>query len=208
MSSICQQIRISIPASPKIWNYPSVFLPEKQRNAVMSQALGIAYSLNPLLQPSAFLGCWMCIVSRSENTPCVTRYTSLCFKTLLCLLPEAVGWNCGLLKKYLNTEEAKCQEMGPCSRSKAPFFSHHPCDTFPLQAICFLCPSWGFNCAFSPKHNPLHPSLSPCIYLFSLWKTLCHDLASAQPCGSWMAPKWRAPQLFFLSAWNVLVVAL
>lgn len=174
----------------------------------MREALCIPCSLNPLLQLSAFLSCWMCIVLRSENPLCVTLYTSLCFKTLLSLLPEAAGWNCGLLKNYLDTAEAKCQEMGPCSQSKALSLSHHPRDTFPTWAICFLCPSWAFNCAFSPKHNPLDASSSPCIYLFSLWKSLCHDLASAQPCGSCMAPKRRGRQLFSLSVWNVLLVAL
>lgn len=89
--------------------------------------------------------------------PCVTLYTSLCFKTLLSLLPEAVAWNCGLLKNYLNAAEAKSQEMGPCSRSKTPSPSHHPCDTFPDWAICFLCPSPAFNRASLQNTRPWAP---------------------------------------------------
>lgn len=130
---------------------------KKQRNAVINQALSITYSLNPLLHLSAFLGCWMCIVSRSEKMPCVTLYTSLCFKPLLPLLPEAVAQNCGLLKNYFNTAEAKSQEMGPCSRSKAPSPSHHPCDTLPEWAIFFLCPSPAFNCASLQNIHPQAP---------------------------------------------------
>lgn len=37
-----------------------------------TRPLGITYALNPLLQLSAFICHWMCMASRSENTPRVT----------------------------------------------------------------------------------------------------------------------------------------
>lgn len=139
---------------------------KKQRNAVRSHALGIIYSLNPLLQLSAFLSRWMCIVSSSEYMPCVTLYTSLCFKTLLSLLPEAVGWNCGLLKNYMNITEAKCQEM-LTGRSSFPL----PLSLWHIPRVSHLLsfPSQPFSCACLWNKPTLDPSSSPCISLFSLW---------------------------------------
>lgn len=127
-------------------------------NAAISQALSVTYSLNPLLQISVFLSCY--VHMWGLKTCHVSLLKALCFKTLFSLLPEAFGQNCGLLKNCFNTEAAECQEMGPCFWKKAPSLSHHSSCTH-LEDIHFLLPSQPFNCASLLK-KPL------------LWSTLEH----------------------------------
>lgn len=147
-----------------------------------------------------------CALYRGLKALHVSLYTSLHFKTVIPFTwsSEPKLWafeklfehSRSQMSRYVSLLTEESSSPLPPSPWRIPRVSHF-----------FLCPSWAFNCAFSPKHSPLDPSSRLCIYLVSLWKTLCHGLASAQPCGSCTAPKQRGHQLFSHSAWNVLLVA-
>lgn len=190
------------------------FAPIKTKE--MSQALGVTYSLNPLLQISAFLSCW-CALCWGLKTHHVSLLEALCFKTLSSLLPEAVDQNCGLLKNCSNTEAVECQEMCPCLWNKAPSLSHHP-SYANLEGICFLCPSQPFNCA-SLQETPalIHPWAPVFVWGKSstvAWLLLSHvgfvwhksdGAISPSPiqhemCCSWPGSSSSQPT-FFNSAW-------
>lgn len=170
---------------------------KKQRNAV-SQGLGITYSFSSFLLSSGagyalYQGMKTCHVSLFILLIALKCYYAFYLKQLA----ETVGfWKIIWMQQKTNVKWwflAHGAKLLPCPTIPMAHSQSEPVTFSALLELLIVLLS---------KINPplIHPRL------FSLWKTLCHGLASAQPCVACVAPKWRGHQLFPHSAWNVLLM--